>query len=120
MRELRFLISGHKRPVNQRWVQVKNVGRKAVASACLCAVLVGGVGSGVASAGEITGNGRLKEVKANSICAFSGLNDEITEEEPFKTQNWGTIPKEFRDFLRSIGISPEVECNGHLHPLKQR
>lgn len=93
-------------------------GRKALVAVVLCLTMVGGLGAGVASAGEITGNGKEKVVKANSICAFSGLNDEITAEEPGKIQNWGTIPKEVRDFLRSIGVSPESECNGHLNGLK--
>lgn len=97
---------------------MNNVGRKVLASLMLCLALIGVMGVGAASAGEITGNGKEIDVKANSICAYSGLNDEVTEEEPFKTQNWGTIPKEFRDFLRSIGVSPNTECNGSRSPLK--
>ncbi len=92
--------------------------RKFVVGVAASVALVIGMGVGGASAGEITGNGKEKEVKANSICAYSGLNDEITPDEPGKIQNWGTIPREVRSFLRSIGVSPEAECNGHLNPLK--
>jgi hypothetical protein len=34
-----------------------------------------------------------------------------------RTQNFGQIPKADRDFLRSIGVSPENLRNGHLNPL---
>lgn len=62
--------------------------------------------SGVASAGEITGNGTLKTVKAASICAYSGQNDgyhlasEATSPQDALTrvQNWGTD----REFLINV------------------
>jgi hypothetical protein len=87
--------------------------------------LVGGVAAlallggwaGVASAGEVTGSGKPKTVQANSICAYSGLEDNDGEfVEPGVTQNWGQIPKEVRAFLASIGLSPGTACNGHLSP----
>ncbi len=78
-----------------------------------------GLGASAAGAGEITGNGTDNVVKVNFFCAYSGLNDLIDEMDPGKTQNWGTIPKEFRDTLRSIGVSPNTECNGHLNPYKK-
>ena len=48
------------------------------------------MGATSASAGEVTGNGKVTPVveRANSICAFSGLNDD-TEEEPGRTQSYG-------------------------------
>jgi hypothetical protein len=91
---------------------------KLLGAAVLCGAALSLTMATPASAGEITGNGKDLEVNARSICAFSGLNDEITEEEPFKTQNWGTIPKEFRDYLASIGVSPRAECNAHANPIK--
>jgi hypothetical protein len=73
-------------------------------------------------AGEITGNGKsLKdendELNGKSECAFSGLNDDFSGDPTapgdagMRTQNWGQIPKAFRDFLRSVGVSPDNQCN---------
>jgi hypothetical protein len=75
------------------------------------AAVVLSLGAGAALGGEITGNGKDLEVNGRSLCAYSGLNDEVTAEEPGRVQNWGSIPKEFRDFLTSIGVSPGVACN---------
>jgi hypothetical protein len=80
------------------------------------AVLAFGFGSTPAFAGEVTGNGKVLPVNANSDCAYSGLEDDPLD--PGVTQNWGQIPKADRDFLASIGVSPSVLCNGHLYPLK--
>jgi hypothetical protein len=55
-----------------------------------------------------------------SECAFSGLNDEYIFEQPEegpatdgfgRTQNWGQLPKETRDFLRTVGAHPGDSCN---------
>lgn len=83
-----------------------------------CAVALLSVAVSAVAAGEITGNGKdLKPLHANSECAFSGLDD--PDPDAFvHTQSWGRIPKAERDFLRSIGVSPENLCNGHLNPLK--
>lgn len=71
------------------------------------------------SAGEITGGGKsLKNpdgtLNGASICAFSGLNDEYYVdhiEDAGRTQNWGQIPKDVRDFLVTIGFLPGDACN---------
>jgi hypothetical protein len=83
-----------------------------------CAILLLSVGASTVAAGEITGNGSsLQPMHANSECAFSGLDD--ADDDGFvRTQNWGQLPAAQRDFLRSIGVSPENLCNGHLNPLK--
>lgn len=83
-----------------------------------CAIALLGVTVGAVAAGELTGNGKsLQPLRANSECAFSGLDD--ADDDGFdRTQNWGQIPKGDRDFLRSIGVSPESLCNGHLNPMK--
>lgn len=83
-----------------------------------CAILVLGAGATAVAAGEITGNGRsLQPLHANSECAFSGLDD--ADDDGFgRTQNWGQIPKDQRDFLVTIGVAPSTLCNGHLHPLR--
>lgn len=60
-------------------------------------------------------------VNARSECAYSGLEDGSEEGStagPGNTQNWGTIPKADRDFLRTIGVSPAALCNGHFNPIK--
>lgn len=77
-----------------------------------------------ALAGEVTGNGKsLKNddgtLNGHSECAFSGLNDtfsgdpEVPDEDGFfRTQNWGQVGKEGRDFLRSeFGVYPGTACN---------
>ena len=75
------------------------------------------------SAGEITGTGNPTPVNgynANSICAFSGLDDMDFEApvQPGVVQNWGSIPKEIRDFLATIGEHPGTACNGSRNGTK--
>jgi hypothetical protein len=96
--------------------------RKAVAATAICAVALG-VGPNAALAGEITGTGRsLKNpdgtLNGTSACAFSGLNDtysgdpDVPDEDGFfRTQSWGQIPKEVRDFLTTIRVNPGMACN---------
>ncbi len=82
------------------------------------AAVVLSLSAGAALAGEITGTGEsLEPLHANSICAYSGLNDDPlgldpNNGPPGRVQSWGQIPKEFRDFLTSIGVSPGTECRG--------
>jgi hypothetical protein len=90
------------------------------------ATLVASLSAGAVLAGEITGNGRLLEVKAQSICAFSGqedlqwfTDDFQTERKPVPTrgdpghaQSWGQIPKVVRDTLPAEE-HPGNSCNGH-------
>ena len=87
-------------------------------------------GAGAALAGEVTGSGkggpngngvpgattpRGDSIRANSICAFSGLADggEGEPAGPGNTQNWGSIPKAVRDVLAAQGEHPGDACNGH-------
>jgi hypothetical protein len=76
-------------------------------------------------AGEITGNGTLKQVNGRSFCAFSGQEDlqwytddsdttlrtDPTKGDPGHSQNWGQIPKAVRDQLTQIGLNPGIACN---------
>lgn len=82
-----------------------------------CAIALLAAAASTVAAGEITGSGKsLQPLHANSECAFSGLDD--ADDDGFgRTQNWGQLPKADRDFLRTIGVSPENLCNGHLNPL---
>lgn len=82
------------------------------------AALLVALSAGSALAGEVTGNGDptpISGYQANSICAFSGLNDGEPPEgrTAAHVQNWGQIPKAGRDFLRTIGFHPGDACNGH-------
>jgi hypothetical protein len=50
---------------------------------------------------------------ANSICAFSGLNDVIEDAEPTQTQSYGTFLVEFgKDFVDTEIGPPGVNCKG--------
>jgi len=83
------------------------------------------LGAGSVLAGEVTGNGRLKDVNGRSFCAFSGQedlqwftddSDTVRLENPVKgepghAQNWGQIDKATRAFLTSIGQNPGLACN---------
>ncbi|MFA9429393.1 hypothetical protein [Egicoccus sp. AB-alg2] len=91
------------------------MGRKRKLGLVLCAGAMVGMTASAASAGEITGNGKVLEVKARSICAYSGLDDD--DDDGFdRTQNWGQIPKADREFLAGIGAHPGQACNARLNP----
>jgi hypothetical protein len=86
-------------------VKVSRVIAVSLGSAALVAM-----GSVSASAGEVTGNGKVTQgpAHANSICVYSGLNDD-TEEEPGRTQSYGQIVRAgFKDFVPGPGVA----CNG--------
>ncbi len=81
-----------------------------VFAAGLGSVALVAVGATSASAGEVTGNGKPTQgpAHANSICVFSGLNDD-TAEEPGRTQSYGqAVRAGFKAFVPSPGIA----CNG--------
>jgi hypothetical protein len=82
------------------------MGRKKVAGAALCVTAMVSLNAGTALVGEVTGNGEnLKPLSANSICAYSGLDD--ADDDGFgRTQNWGQLSKEDRAFLTSVGAHP--------------
>ena len=81
--------------------------------------------------GEITGNGKVLKLDdggkwgtglhARSFCAYSGQEDLQFEDggstgDPAHAQSWGQIPKEFRDFLATIGAHPGDACNPNVGP----
>lgn len=75
------------------------------------ATLLVAASAGSVLGGEVTGNGKptpIKTYRANSICAFSGLNDRVAGEGPTGTrvQNWGVTP------IPELG-HPGQSCNGH-------
>ena len=83
------------------------------------------IAGGPVFAGEITGNGQLKDVNGRSFCAFSGQedlqwftddSDTVRLDNPVKgdpghAQSWGQFDKATRDFLTSIGLNPGIACN---------
>jgi hypothetical protein len=76
------------------------------------ALLIGGAGA--AQAGEVNGNGDPVPAveRANSICAFSGQNDEPDAEFPEggRVQSYGQL---VRLGLKDVVPGPGVACNGH-------
>ena len=100
------------------------IGRIALAAGAAALALT--MAASAVFAGEITGNGRLKEVNGRSFCAFSGQEDlqwftddgdTVRLENPVKgvpghAQNWGQIPTGGQgSFLTSIGMHPGIACN---------
>jgi hypothetical protein len=111
-----------------RWLW-SDARKKSMLATAVCAVAVVGASSGAAFAGEVKGPPGTPEVfgsgseqgtaapkHANSICAFSGLNDFREENGQIKviTQSPGT---EHRLGNTPPG-APGEACNGHLSPLK--
>lgn len=88
------------------------------------------LGTSVAMAGEITGNGKSLHVDdskwgtglhARSFCAFSGQEDLQFEAGgskgvPGHAQSWGQIPKEVRDAIAPLGFHPGRACNPNYGP----
>jgi hypothetical protein len=101
-----------------------------------CVVAVVGAGASAASAGEITGNGTLKDVHANSPCAFSGQEDlqwytndgdtvlktNPVKGDPSHSQSWGQIVSAAGGHLGGANstVTPEGPwgCNAHEFGLK--
>jgi hypothetical protein len=91
--------------------------RKSFLAAAVCAAAVTGAGAGSAFAGEVTGNGKptAGPAHANSICTFSGKNDNPTSTNP---ENPGGVAQSYgysfvRNGLKAAVPSPAELCNGH-------
>ena len=100
---------------------------KSLFAAALCGGVIAAVGAGSAFAGEVTGNGKETAMKghANSVCGFSGLEDDARS--PIRTQTphevW--LSKEEFPFVPEGGLvvnptpgEPGMACNGHLNSAK--
>jgi hypothetical protein len=88
------------------------------------AALALSLGATTVLAGEVTGNGTLKEVHGRSACAYSGQEDlqffyddedtmpkpAATKGDPGHAQSWGQIPKAVRDSLPAE-FHPGMSCN---------
>lgn len=90
------------------------------------AVMVG-AGASAAFAGEVTGNGKdtAGPAHANSVCAFSGREDDPRS--PLRTQTPGKVwldPEEFPVGPDGLVVKPEpgtpgTDCNGHTSGMKK-
>lgn len=93
---------------------------RALVVAALCAVGIAVLGAGSAFAGEVNGNGDQTAgiSHANSICVFSGLNDNPYSTDPEdpggRVQNYGQIVAAGG---KAFVPSPGVACNGHTGEL---
>lgn len=74
-------------------------------------------GPSAAFAGEVTGTGgdTAGTSHANSICVYSGLNDNPTAAPPEggRTQSYGQL---VRQGLKAYLPSPGSYCNAHIYP----
>ena len=71
--------------------------------------------AGAALAGEVTGNGKsLEPLHANSICAYSGLNDKTVNEgdTTSRVQSFGQVVQGLAKKGIHIGGVPGTECRG--------
>ena len=93
------------------WEEERQVKLSKLLATGLGSVALVAVGATSASAGEVTGNGKATQgpAHANSICVYSGLNDD-TAEEPGRTQSYGQI---VRAGLKAVVPGPGIACNGH-------
>lgn len=71
---------------------------------------------GAVFAGEVTGNGKtLEPLHANSICAYSGLNDKVANEGDVtsRVQSWGQeVRKAAKAGIHGLGGVPGQACRG--------
>ncbi len=99
----------------------------------LSAALLGlALSAGSVLAGEVTGNGKATAgpVNANSICVFSGQNDDpdaalsldfaVAPNGPGgRVQNWGKIVSVF-GVPGNAGFNPGASCGGGSNPARER
>ena len=71
--------------------------------------------AGAASAGEVSGNGKdtpIRDGVSNSICAFSGLNNDPIPDGPGRTQSYGQDVRTMGGFAPDFFLHPGNACNG--------
>lgn len=85
--------------------------KKSLLGAAVCTLALAGLGAGPAAA---QGQVERGPEHANSICSFSGLNDEPDDPvEGGRVQSYGQIVKAGG---KAFAPSPGLLCNGHLFP----
>lgn len=86
---------------------------KSFITAAACAALLAGASAGAAFAGEITGNGKPTQgpAHANSICVFSGQNDDPTApktlDESIAPNGPGGVSQSFGQDVK-LGLDPRA------------
>jgi hypothetical protein len=91
--------------------------KKSFVAAMLCAAALTGANASAAFAGEVTGNGKQTGAPehANSICVFSGKNDNPDSTDPMDpggvSQSYGQEVK--LGLQDPHGLNPGDACNGH-------
>jgi hypothetical protein len=91
--------------------------KKSMLVAVVSAVIMVGPGAGAAFAGEVTGNGKDTGAveHANSICVFSGKNDDPGSTDPMDpggvAQSYGYSV--VRAGAKALAPTPAEACNGH-------
>ena len=96
------------------------------------ALLLIALSAGSALAGEVTGKGAATAgpANANSICVFSGQNDDpdaplsldfgVAPNGPGgRTQNWGTLVSKF-GIPGNAPFNPGASCGGGSNPARER
>jgi hypothetical protein len=98
--------------------------KKSFAAAMLCAAVLAGANASAAFAGEITGNGKPTGATehANSICVFSGKNDDPTGSNPENgpggvSQSYGQEHK--LGLVDPHEFNPGDACRGGSNPDRQ-
>jgi len=96
--------------------------RRSLMVGAACAIAVLGAGTGPAFAGEVTGNGgdTRGPANANSICVFSGLNDDpgapLTLDETVAPNGPGGVSQSFGQDVKlgldPRGFNPGDACRG--------
>ena len=90
--------------------------KKRLLLAALCAAVVAAMSAGPAFAGEVTGNGKDTQgpAHANSICSFSGQNDDPSgtqgEGPGGRTQSYGQDVR--NGFIDPHEFNPGDACRG--------
>ncbi len=96
------------------------MGKKRLLAVAVCAAAAAGFSANAALAGEITGNGEsLEPLNANSICAYSGLNDDPTGIDPSngppgRVQSFGQDVK--LGLIDPTAFNPGDACRGGSNP----
>jgi len=100
--------------------------KKSMLAAAVCAVVVAGASASAAFAGEVTGNGKATAgpTHANSICVFSGRNDDpgapLSLDMSIAPNGPGGISQSFGQDVK-LGLDPHVfnpgdACRGGSNP----
>lgn len=92
---------------------------KSLIATLFCGVVIAGASASAAFAGEVTGNGKRTgaEHHANSICVFSGKNDDPEGLNP-ELNGPGGVSQSYGQELKRGLVDPHVfnpgqACNGH-------